>query len=114
MVVSEGVSRKQDTYVPNDINNHLHTWTALQMGNTINAAGLQVCGCVTEWSAWAHISIPSYLASRRQTCVEFQAQGRKLSALNIRCMAVLPENKGECGKIAIRLNRTLDCRYLDK
>ncbi len=113
MVVSEGVSRMQDTYVPNDVNNHLHTWTALQMGNTIDAAGLQVCGCVTEWSAWAHISIPSYLASKRQTCMQFQAQGRALSALNIRCMAVLPDNKGLCGDMKIRLERTLECRYLD-
>ncbi len=114
MVVSEGVSRKQDMYVPKDVNYHLHTWTALQMGNTINAAGLHVCGCVTEWSAWAHISIPSYLASRRQTCVEFLAHGRKLSALNIRCMAVLPDNKEQCGSTTIRLQRTLECSYLDK
>jgi SAM-dependent methyltransferase len=113
MVVSEGVSRKQDAYAPNDVNNHLHTWTALQMGNTINAAGLHVCGCITEWSAWAHISIPSYLASRRQTCKDFLAKGRELSALNIRCMAVLPDNKGQCGDVKARLHRTLECRYLD-
>jgi hypothetical protein len=110
--VSEGVSRKQDTYVPNDINNHLYTWTALQMGNTIHAAGLHVCSCATEWSAWANYSLPSYLAGKRQTCLQFQAAGRKLSSLHIRCMAVHPANKGQCGGVAERLNRTLECRYL--
>jgi ubiquinone/menaquinone biosynthesis C-methylase UbiE len=112
MVVSEGVSRNQDIYVPDDVNNHLHTWTTLQMGNTINAAGLHVCGCATEWSAWAHISLPSYLASKRQTCLEFQAEGQKLSSLNIRCMAVLPANKEECSDVKQRLHQTLECRYL--
>jgi SAM-dependent methyltransferase len=112
MVVGEGVSRKQDIYKPNDVNNHLHTWTALQMGNTINAAGLHVCGCATEWSAWAHISLPSYLANKRQTCMKFQAEGRRLSSHHIRCMAVLPDNKGKCSGIKQRLDRTLECRYL--
>jgi ubiquinone/menaquinone biosynthesis C-methylase UbiE len=112
MVISEGVSRNQDKYIPNDVNNHLYTWTALQMGNTINAAGLHVCGCSTEWSAWAHISLPSYMASKRETCMKFQAEGRRLNSLHIRCMAVLPDDKGKCSDMQQRLHRTLECRYL--
>lgn len=113
MVRGEGVSREQDTYTANDINNHLYTWTALLMGNAINAAGLHVCGCFSDWSGWAHTVLPAYLASKRQTCLQFQDEGRKLGSLNIRCMAVQPENKAQCSSVSQRLQRTLACRYLE-
>ena len=87
MVVGEGIKRNQDSYLPNDVNYHLHTWTALQLGNSINAAGLEVCGCIVDWSAWQHINIQQYLQSRLQTCLEFKDWGNEIKSLMVRCMA---------------------------
>lgn len=113
LVINEGQLWDRDRYHSNP-DNHLYTWTALNLGNMLTVAGTKVCACKQFYSSWPHTNLPQMIADRFTFCKNAEQSGAKSKMIHVACASVNEADLGMCSQVSRFLDeRITKCDWAD-